>query len=164
MGVDRLIHPESHLDRSTNGWWATLCPVTVHFVSDRLSSICLIDFRPGVSPGAVVWVDPQTGARTIISDATTGSAPPFQRFGNIEVEATGELVTMDRVRNAVFRIHPVTGARTIVSDATTGRGPAFFAPSEIAVEPTGTLVVADTRLRAVVRVDPISGDRAIIAR
>ena len=111
---------------------------------------------------AVVRVDPQTGARTIISDATTGRGPPFQQLGNIAVEATGDLVTVDHGR--VLRINPVTGARTIVSDATTGRGPAFFAPLEIAVEPTGTLVVADTDLRAVVRVDPLSSDRAVISR
>ena len=113
---------------------------------------------------AVARINEDTGERTIVSDATTGSGPMFQHLGNIEVEATGDLVTVDLVRKAVFRVNPVTGARTIVSDATIGHGPAFFAPSEIAVEPTGTLVVADSTLMAVVRVDPISGDRAIISR
>ena len=98
---------------------------------------------------AVARINEQTGERTIISDATTGSGPMFQYLGNIAVEATGDLVTVDPVRKAVFRINPVTGARTIVSDAIIGRGPAFFAPIEIAVEPTGTLVVADTELGAV---------------
>jgi hypothetical protein len=111
---------------------------------------------------AVVRVDPQTGARTIISDATTGSGPMFQRLGNIAVEATGDLVTVDHGR--VLRINPVTGARTIVSAASTGSGPAFFVPSEIAVEPTGMLVGTVPGFRAVVRVDPLSGDRAVISR
>jgi hypothetical protein len=40
-----------------------------------------------------VWVDPQTGARTIISDATTGRGPAFFSPLEIAVEPTGTLVT-----------------------------------------------------------------------
>ena len=75
-------------------------------------------------------VDPQTGARTIISDATTGSGPPFQELGNIAVEATGDLVTADHGRHAV-RIHPVTGDRTIVSAASTGAVRPFSSPQKL---------------------------------
>ena len=54
---------------------------------------------------AVARINEQTGwERTIISDATTGSGPMFQYLGNIAVEATGALVTVDVVRKAVFRI------------------------------------------------------------
>ena len=49
----------------------------------------------GVEPGAVVRVNPRTGARTIISDATTGSGPALVRpilNGAIAVEASGAFV------------------------------------------------------------------------
>ena len=54
----------------------------------------------GVEPGAVVRVNPRPGARTIISDATTGSGPALVRpilHGAIAVEASGG------VRGAGFR-------------------------------------------------------------
>ena len=124
----------------------------------------MIDSGPGASPGAVVRVDPQTGARTIISDATTGSGPPFQELGNIAVEATrrpGNSGSWAPRRGHGSIQLPGTER---LSRLRAWSGPAFFVPSEIAVEPTGTLVGTVSGFRAVVRVDPLSGDRAVISR
>jgi sugar lactone lactonase YvrE len=64
---------------------------------------------------AVVRVDPETGERTLVSDATTGRGLPFLGLGGIAVEASGHLVVIDRDREAVVRVDPHTGDRTLVS-------------------------------------------------
>ena len=92
-----------------------------------------------------------------------GSGPDFGDPSDIAVEASGDLVVVDRDLDAVVRVDPVTGDRTIVSDAGTGAGPAFVSPGSIAVEASGDLVVTDPALRAVVRVDPVTGDRTIVS-
>ena len=117
-----------------------------------------------------------------------GGGQPFASPRRIAVEASGELVVVDSVLQAVVRVHPVTGDRTIVSGCTRtgrdpsrgfllvleffpgcagnviGRGQPFAFPVAIAVEANGQLLVADHLLQAVVRVDPITGDRTLLSR
>jgi len=62
-----------------------------------------------------VWVDPQTGARTIISDATTGRGPAFFAPSEIAVEPTGTLVVADTRLRAVVRVDPISGDRAIIA-------------------------------------------------
>lgn len=113
---------------------------------------------------AVVRVEPVSGDRTIVSDASTGSGEDFgQGPIGIAVEADGHLVVTDQDIEAVVRVDPVSGDRTIVSDAHTGSGKEFEAPTGIAVEANGSLVVVDNGLEAVVRVDPASGNRTIVS-
>jgi sugar lactone lactonase YvrE len=131
-------------------------------------TLVVVDFGLGV----VVRVNPQTGARSIVADATTGSGPALEVPRAIAVEASGALVVTDYnpgVRWAVVRVDPQTGARSIVADATTGSGPPLLAVVHIAVEATGTLVVTgsipadDSLISAIVRVDPQTGARTILA-
>ena len=75
-------------------------------------------------------VDPQTGARTIISDhdhrqwaAVSGTREHCRR-------GHGDLVT-DHGRHAVLRIHPVTGDRTIVSAASSRAVRPFSSPQKL---------------------------------
>jgi len=113
---------------------------------------------------AVVRVNPRTGDRTIISDATTGSGPQLLFLSSIAVEAAGTFVVAGGVPGAaVMRVDPQTGARTIVSDATTGSGPTFGtrALTGLAVEPTGDLMVIDAAHDTVVRVDAVTDDRTV---
>jgi serine/threonine-protein kinase len=111
---------------------------------------------------AVVRVDPVSGDRTIISDASTGSGPGFDTPNGIAVEADGSLVVVDFGLEAVVRVDPVSGDRTIISDASIGSGPGFSEPLGLAVEADGSLLVVDAALEAVVRVDPITGDRTVL--
>lgn len=118
----------------------------------------------------VLRIDPLTGHRSILSDDSTGSGPPFGYPISIAVEAAGNLVVLDAgaLRAGtprIWRVDPTTGQRTIVSDDTKGGGPSFGSPIGIAVEANGTLVVVESRagLRAVLRVNPLSGDRTIIS-
>lgn len=54
-------------------------------------------------------------ATTIISDARTGSGPPFVDLQDIALEPDGNLVVVDALLAAVLRVNPLTGDRTLVS-------------------------------------------------
>ena len=92
-------------------------PVGIAVEAD--SSLVVVDL--GLE--AVVRVDPSSGDRTIISDASIGSGPGFVTPFDIAVEADGSLVVVDSGLEAVVRVDPVSGDRTIISDASTGSGP-----------------------------------------
>jgi streptogramin lyase len=109
----------------------------------------------------VIRVDPRSGDRTIVSDATTGRGLPFAAPVGLAVEADGHLVVVDFGLAAVIRVDPRSGDRTVVSDGTTGRGPRFIIPAALAVEADGHLVVVDSVVDAVIRVDSRTGDRTI---
>lgn len=110
---------------------------------------------------AVLRVDPVTGNRSIVSDADTGSGPPFLIPMGIAIEANGQLVVTDVGWDAVFRVDPVTGDRTLAADAFKGTGP-IGDPGSIVVEADGHLLVADPTLETVLRIDPVTGDRTIV--
>jgi len=82
-------------------------------------SLVVVDF--GLD--AVVRVDPVSGDRTIISNASIGSGPGFVGPVGVAVEANGSLVVADSGLDAVVRVDPVSGDRTIISDARIGSGP-----------------------------------------
>jgi streptogramin lyase len=126
---------------------------------------------------AVLRVDPVTGDRTIVSDASTGRGPALRSPQGIAVEASGRLVVVNYGRTiaAVLRVDPATGDRTVVSGCPVrrpvcppgregGSGPRLDAPLDIVVEPTGRLVVVDVKLDAVLRVDPDTGDRTVVSQ
>src|SRR5688572_15258935 len=94
-----------------------------------------------------------------LAQSSAGSGPALRFPGGIEVEATGTLVVVDGVLDAVLRVDPVTGNRTVISDDNTGSGPALSSPFAIAVEASGSLVIGDNGLEAVLRVDPVTGNR-----
>jgi sugar lactone lactonase YvrE len=126
--------------------------------------------------GAVLRVNPQTGARALVSGCAAidaeggcvgepiGGGPPFDLPAVLAVEATGALVVVDAGLGAVVRVDPQTGDRTIVRlGAGRGSGPRLDLPTDLAVEAAGSLVVTDAGLDAVVRVDPQTGDRALVS-
>jgi len=64
---------------------------------------------------AVIRVDPVTGDRTVVSDASTGDGIGFIEAFGIAVEADASLVVMDNLLWAVIRVDPVTGDRSNAS-------------------------------------------------
>ena len=68
--------------------------------------------------GAILSVNPNTGDRAILSDASLGTGPVFLNPMAIVVEANGTLVVVDESRKAIMSVDPVTGDREIVSRAT----------------------------------------------
>jgi streptogramin lyase len=117
---------------------------------------------------AVVRVDPRTGDRTMVSDATRGTGPALIAPLGFAVEANGHLVVIDSAARAVVRVDPRTGDRTMVSGGTSTRGVGipFIHPSTITMEADGHFVVVDDfiGLKALIRVDPVQGDRTILSK
>jgi sugar lactone lactonase YvrE len=142
-------------------------PALVHPVAmavEATGALVVVDTKAGAFPeAAVLRVDPVSGARAMVSDATTGSGPALFIPTAIAVEAPGTLVVVDAGLEAVVRIDPMSGARTLAFDGRLGGGPVVNAPTAMAVEAPGTLVVADVGYQAVLRVDPVSGNRGIIS-
>jgi len=137
-----------------------------------IGSLLVADFGLRV----VVWVDPVSGDRMIISDDSTGSGPAFVQPRGIAMEADGSILVADNFLRALFRVNPVNGDRTIVSGCTQittggfapfdcigeviGSGSLLSGPNSIVVEADGNLVVGDL---ALVRVDPDTGDRTFVS-
>ena len=131
---------------------------------------------PPVSSGVLFNIDPQTGARTVLSDFGAGNPSA------VAVEPDGEVLVTDPDAGtdptggtsewgALYRLSPdpVTGAvsRSILTDFGTGAGTGRT-PRAVAVEPDGGILVINgsggTGNRALlVRVDPISGARAVVS-
>ena len=105
---------------------------------------------------AVIRVDPNTGNRTIVSDANTTIpaedglvGPDWVVPQGVTVEADGQLAVTDPGRFSVYRVDPDTGKRTFVSGTSSLSGSPFIRPTGIAVAPPnsesdGVFVVADT--------------------
>jgi sugar lactone lactonase YvrE len=87
--------------------------------------------------GAVLRVDPVTGARTTVSSNTSPpGGPSLSVPSGITVDADGSILVADS--GTVIRIDPVTGARTLVSNNASPAGDPSF------VNPTGVAVMAVT--------------------
>ena len=70
--------------------------------------------------GVIVRVNPITGNRSIVSDASTGSGAGILLPYSIAVEADGSIVVADIGLEAILRVNPINGDRTILSDVSTG--------------------------------------------
>lgn len=81
-----------------------------------------------VSRTQVFAVDTLTGDRTVISDDVTGTGPFLTTIeGMVYNNASGLILVIDSVEDALISVDPATGDRTIVSSALHA-GDTFFAP------------------------------------
>ncbi|PON17968.1 hypothetical protein C2W62_10430 [Candidatus Entotheonella serta] len=123
--------------------------------------------------GSVFRVSPNTGARTILSNRSTGTGLNFSDPVDIARQADGTFVVVDRNRDGVFEVNPQTGNRTVISGcpqggqpcpvALIGSGPPFRRLVSVAVETRGTLIVVDAEAQAVIRVLPSTGNRTVLS-
>jgi len=133
--------------------------------------ILVSDFASG-GTGALIRVDPTTGARSLVSaNGAPPGAPDFANPRGVALEPDGRILIADGnfgTTGAVIRVDSATGARTLVSaNGTPGGGPDFTAPRGIAVEADGRILVADEQTAggtgAVIRVDPVTGVRTLVS-
>lgn len=93
--------------------------------------------------GAVIRVDPVTGARTLVSaNGSPVGGPSFADPALLAVEADGDILVADLSAfpdfgGGVIRVDPATGVRTTVSQNAAPPGPPTF------VEPFGIAVIPD---------------------
>lgn len=121
--------------------------------------------------GALLRVDPATGARSVVTSATVGSGPAAGSIGIVAIEPDGNvLVTSDDFEtdtSSVLRVDPVTGDRTAVSSDSVGTGPALETLRGLVLAPDGTIYALNSGFigddAQLIRIDPATGDRAIIS-
>ena len=100
--------------------------------------------HPSTTPlGLLYRIDPQTGARIILSDFNTGANTGREPEG-VVLEAGGQILVVDKhagplTRGQLFRIDPQTGTRTILTDFGVGTNQGSD-PLAVAVVPGHTTV------------------------
>ena len=120
--------------------------------------------------GAVVEVDVDSGARTILSGPGVGSGPPLNvpSFSGVSMDVAGgaawviDGVDIYSPENRVVRVDLATGARTIVSGDGVGVGPKLVDAHGVALDLAGGRALTFS-LDALIAVDVSSGDRSVFS-
>ena len=119
-------------------------------------TILVADRSAAGGTGALIAVDPATGAQQLVS-----SGGAFANPSGIAVEADGNIVVVDSDAfggtGGVIRVTPSTGAQ-----ATICAGGLLVNPFAAAVEADGTIVIAGTNGTRLVRVDARDGHQTKI--
>jgi hypothetical protein len=119
-------------------------------------------------------VDPLTGDRTVIADATTGSGPQITSSDSgglgLAVAPDGMHYLIDYPGaiggpSRVLRVD-AAGNRTVIADPTTGSGPAVGGLGALTVAGDGTLVATGSDAQGrpwILRIDPATGVRTLLS-
>src|SRR3954454_11780380 len=124
--------------------------------------------------GAVIRVNPVTGARTTVSaNNDPAGGPSFVDPAGLTLAPNGDILVVDPAAypgagGGVIRVNPVTGARTPVSqNAAPAGGPSFVDPFGIALAANGDILVTDQNAfgggGGVIRVNPVTGARTAVS-
>ena len=159
----------SLVEISRNGPQGTLFERPYDLAVEADGNLVVADLgRPNEKDGAVIRVDPLTGAQRLVA-----SGGEFYDPAGIAVAPDGRLYVVDNRApdndGAVIEVDPVTGAQRLVSE-----GDMLDLPFGIAVDGDGTLVVTNRTapgglggcnpIGSVIRVDPASGHQERISR
>ena len=114
---------------------------------------------------AVVEVNANTGARTLISSSGRGKGPALATPESVAVEASGDILVANEGAGTtgttqLLRIDPATGDRVVLSANGTGTGPALTG-SSVGLE-NGVIYLMDQN-GTIMSVDPVSGDRTLVS-
>jgi hypothetical protein len=117
---------------------------------------------------AIVRVDPGTGDRTLLSDASApgggqvGAGPAFTDPYDLDIDPNGRILVIDASLWQLFEVDPVSGDRTLFSGGGVGGGPPFSTSTlAMRIDPAGLIWV--TGVGQLFRVDPVTGDRTIVS-
>ena len=113
---------------------------------------------------SVVAVDPTSGARTTLSDASSDGAG-FGTIYGIDVNASGTLAYVaDSALDGVFEVDLTNGARTVLTGTVTGSGEMILTPRDVALDAANNrLLVIATNPDALFSVDLATGDRVVVS-
>jgi len=115
--------------------------------------------------GVIYAMDPDSGARSVLSDAATGSGPELEVPEDLVLDvANDRALVVDRAMGALLAIDLATGNRTIVSDNSKGSGTTLESPTDVELDAAnGRAIVIDGDLGAVLAIDLQTGDRTILS-
>lgn len=140
----------------TNFVGITFLLATMSAVYAAVSSLSPGDILISDQSGAVINVDPITGAQTVVSIGGF-LADPY----DIALSPSGDIYVADgtALGGAVIRIDPATGGQSVISS-----GGNFSFPMGIAFELSGDILVTNAAsLGAVIRVDPSTGAQTVVS-
>ena len=110
-------------------------------------------------------VDIETGNRTILSGAGTGTGIDFSVPSSMVLDiANNRLLVADQLVHAIIAVDLTTGDRTEFSGANTGSGPALDQPSGIVLVPNDIALIMDAGADQLFALDMLTGERVLIAR
>jgi hypothetical protein len=110
---------------------------------------------------AIIEVNPETGARTILSGRERGVGPALVSPEGIGVDADGNVLVADPELGALVRVNFQTGDRSLVMRTGAGAGPYLTWPRLIGGDGEH-LWALDTNNEAIVAIDRTSGARELL--
>jgi len=119
--------------------------------------------------GEILRVDPSTGDRTTLTNASVGGGLPVGGYEGIAVEADGNMLVVDDAAEGIIRVDATTGFRSIFSDPVTdegqtGGGDGWDNPVDVGIAPSGTVIVVDSGFQeGLLSVDAMTGDRTFFS-
>lgn len=163
FAVDMTAGNRTLVSDSTKGTGSTLRSVKAIVVdkdNDRLLAV------NDESAGDFIFsVDIETGNRTILSGAGTGTGIDFSVPSSMVLDtANNRLLVTDQLVHAVIAVDLTTGDRTEFSGANTGSGPALDQPSGIVLVPNDIALIMDAGVDQLFALDMVTGARVLIAR
>ncbi|ACY12819.1 hypothetical protein [Haliangium ochraceum] len=129
---------------------------------------------------ALLAVDPDSGARTVVSDDATGQGPSLDEPRSVILELddkgrTGRAIVVATAPAGLIAVDLATGDRTEITGENIGDGPDLVAPTQVMLElrrapagsandfePTGSALVVQTSSDYLVAVDLSTGRRTPI--
>ncbi len=138
-------------------------------------SILVTDPGAGTdAKGALFRLDPQSGARTVLSDFGVPPDSPNSGIGGVAVDGKGQILITDTsagtdAKGVLWRVQSDSGARAVLSDFGDPRqGPQGADPLGVAIELSGQILVTDPNAGteskgALFRVDPANGARRLVS-
>jgi sugar lactone lactonase YvrE len=152
-----------------------MAPTGIAVAAD--GSLLVADYFTGPqNRGAIIRVDPGSGARSILSrNGRPGNSAQFNHPNDLAIAQDGTIYVVDSgtatAAAKVIRVDPQTGARTLVSkNGDPSGGPDLIAPWGIELDADENLLISDpgtlgTPSEAkIISVDPQTGVRRLISK
>jgi hypothetical protein len=114
---------------------------------------------------ALLAVDSVTGARTVLSSASTGTGNPLDYMTSLAWDPVrGQMLVGDWGQHAVVAVDLGTGDRTVIASESVGTGPVIATPYAVTWDPVrNRALVVDADVDALLAVDLDTGVRTVIS-
>jgi Ca2+-binding RTX toxin-like protein len=121
-------------------------------VATAPSGALLVADAGALGGGAVIAVDPGSGAQSLVSDNAISPTPPFVNPTGITVESGGTILVADpdtpapgsAGKGAIIGVDPSSGQKRLITSNDSSQTKTFSDPSGVTVQTPGTLLVANT--------------------
>ena len=142
-----------------------MAPAACHAATLSPGDIVVADPSAAGGKGALLLINPVTGAQsTISSGADLSAGASWHAPVGLAMDSTGRILVSDDPYPSgdpakILRVNPASGFRTIVA-----AGGSLQGPVGLGVEPSGKILVAESGgAPAILRIDPVTGAQSTLA-